>query len=1598
MQCKQVICDILKVFFDLGTDLRLTLFMQEFRQEFEALSHLSEGVNNPNPEDSGNQTLSAILKSSKKFLKKMGLQETEELRRTNYDVFQYQENPITWVQKVVKAKSIEIVDSAPVDIMAMLLDLTLYKNQQLVNKAFELLYKLNSQNSSVFHAVREVMLLETPALVSAFQDIQKLKDDMKKLVDSSEIWFHEPLKHLNDFQTFEDILNKLLDFLELQVENPKSKAGGKEPEEEEIPREKGLLLIEGEERKSTHSLPLDSEETSILTHCAVNRDRQELMRNIGLAECVIDMVKYELEVISEKDEDPRRMRLLKLIYRFLSGFCHVNSRNQEVLEAHFEMFIKHFKMKPRCDVHLLIIELFHDNKKLLFDSDKIEEIFAAWCSVLCKAKELPLKEYLMNSLQNFLRFKDQSIKINQTKLISQMGSNENKGLLRIFGTEDKIEDFIANVNKFQDTVAQKAKTNTIIEIPSEIGFFCQELLILSLVSEEKNYAAESRCQVFFPLDTIRKLLIGTKDMWYLRKYILFFLYNVYLETEKEVNESAIQLDLVIDQVLEEFEGIVGCLDDSLKVELRTFRGSTNLYQIQLDYLTVAVLPCLELILKQQLMSSPKLLMCFERSLKALIKLAPQVNGEEKLKTPLIQFLNVILKKKSIMSKLEFDENYKNQLPPSLLNDRKTTMILDYRKSYTHKPNSKAPDTISKSEKFHKRIDQTMKSAKYQNLVEQEFTDLVNNIVNIEEGTMRTYEGFCTIGFPEISASLLGLIDPTDLVLSADLTIVGLKVFRKIIERENKDVTTCAADWSVAQFAPHAKKIESRQNQLCDFGLVEVIGNMIGSDVVTSRELKDEAIRVAISMLVGGNSKVQDRFYHYLSSGTDDPDNKLLVNLKHMLEEDFQRVRKVMYQRNREYDSRLMDLQMEQAETRENTIIQKVPSKEVMTNSTKDLKTGNEEEQRLIEKEEEDKKVAVLKKKAAVDEDKGDTSKEEDEIKEKIVNCTRIFRLLQLFCEGHREELQKHLRVQYMFKRIHGKTQNFISNCSYKFGGMVKFVNVHSTGMLNQLIDFLIEAIQGPCVLNQIELSKAKIVEFVKDLLSSFQSNNDYYKRGFMDLDEQETINSIVTKSSNLLISLVEGNTTDDILRDLCLRLDFRFMRSILAKEYIAFLTSKLGLTAPFPAADEVNEMIKFERYEGNLGQAFNLFILIKTIANNIKSDDPESKNAAQYALEQDPEDTTPEANSAVEFFNSNVASIEILFQDHLHRVFFPIEPACRNLTMDTRDKLMQEVKRDSPNEKIMGLLSASAELYNEMGHMTQLRTWKVTFTGAWLSFFRDLSTFMALFLNILMMATFDRRIKTDPDQTDFSTVYTVVSQGWTKSADSGQKVDALLWAFGATQVATSGLMLVYWVVLYAKLVVKRKWRELIKENWQKMWDSEKEAELEDMDSIDLENIDGKLGEYILYVKGPESKYFLKDGKRNFGSNFLKFNYYLKSTVMLLSEPGLLYAIFYIMVSLFGLLLSPLFYSYHLLDIVVRFETLKNVIRSVTRNANQLLLTLFLGLIILYMFTIIMFFFLFDAYWNTSIQPNGDAGELMCSTMFQCYLTTINMVSILKILQ
>lgn len=178
------------------------------------------------------------------------------------------------------------------------------------------------------------------------------------------------------------------------------------------------------------------------------------------------------------------------------------------------------------------------------------------------------------------------------------------------------------------------------------------------------------------------------------------------------------------------------------------------------------------------------------------------------------------------------------------------------------------------------------------------------------------------------------------------------------------------------------------------------------------------------------------------------------------------------------------------------------------------------------------------------------------------------------------------------------------------------------------------------------------------------------QRGFTTKELVAEADELVSKSTKLLLALIEGNKDPYIGEFLNSNLDFNFLRKKLKDEYLNFV-AELGVENPKNLGDVQESLISnITLFEGNIDEAFSMYILFVTLADLLKYKGDE--NNAGQALKEISDDTLE--NNAMEFFKNNTLNIEINFKDQLFRVFFPKQPCCNLISKFTREKFMVTVK------------------------------------------------------------------------------------------------------------------------------------------------------------------------------------------------------------------------------------------------------------------------------------------------------------------------------------
>jgi hypothetical protein len=111
--------------------------------------------------------------------------------------------------------------------------------------------------------------------------------------------------------------------------------------------------------------------------------------------------------------------------------------------------------------------------------------------------------------------------------------------------------------------------------------------------------------------------------------------------------------------------------------------------------------------------------------------------------------------------------------------------------------------------------------------------------------------------------------------------------------------------------------------------------------------------------------------------------------------------------------------------------------------------------------------------------------------------------------------------------------------------------------------------------------------------------------------------------------------------------------------------------------------------------------------------------------------------------------------------------------------------------------------------------------------------------------------------------------------------------------------------------------------------------------------------------------------------FMFFVKFFMVLIALMQEIEVIYYLAYGTLAILGITWHHFFFTFHLTEILIRYPTLKNVIRSVYEPRQQLILTLILFIILEYIFSIVAYSFFSSDY-------NGN-----CESMLYCFFFTFD---------
>jgi hypothetical protein len=1332
VECKKIICQTLKYILDIKIDHRVSIFLWEFKkdapdspknkleddslQEINKTHSFSKVV--PILDDHLDEsTLHPILKSTDNKILPISpkFETSSEVDLPHKTTL----NTAKWAYKLInEAVSMPVLDfqhCSQNSFITNMLHLMMYRNSSLVNDAFDLLLNYFSQRKHLLTTLNSIQLLDNEKAASSLIKVRENLDLLNKAAEDSENW----LGRADSYDSTRDLMystpksrdpflkvrhdsvaSVLKEFSEMCVKRPDKQKPDEESEPEIEDMEDDHLCISNRTPSKIESLILGNTQKTVYefveelsemmedykgfepsifdTEESLNSEHQLLFRNLKVYEPVIELIKQR-GISSKYYSASRHFRVLRYCYIFLAKFCRNNPKNQELLYDYIDDFLDDLTRNVFCVG--LITEIFRDNLKLCVRAPI--SLFLAIAKALNSTPVSMKKCQIIKSYSIFMQVKDVYIQNNQTEVMNCLSSSSRTSIIKLYSSpEDMLE--LSNILKsttrnYMNTPNTRALYD--ITLSDEIHYLISQLEIMTLSAEDKSPQAEQTCQTLLSLSHFRELVNISGNLWPLKRALILFFLHVYVDVEFSRKEDEVIIWELVEimkndlaQILYEFTNPAIQLKYK-RYSYKLIDGSSGISEFTMNFVYSVLIPCLHEIFMIRGNHLP-----VDKKSHIIVEIIENVVKFDKLAhtTEHKQTTQHFLKLISEIEKLQkFAVKYESSISSSMLGAELISQAIEQNRDQILVPRRTPSNSEKgKAHEFRQLISELNASSSYSRSIQKEFIKLVQNFIT---GNSKLKRHTDSDNIKTYISPLVNLLQSDDIDLDKEIIIKGLHILRKVIEIENRENTTPAAEWDTEDWIDDANFIKIRQNILGDLNVVKLIHKIIVKE--SHPCIMSECILISIAMLLGGNKKNQDLF---LEDFMEDTENELLNKIKTLMLNNFQKTRK---------------------------------------------------EQSMYVKHKETKPVdpaVLLAEGTSFDQISYMFEGKREDFEEKHITPYQMLintlRFLQLLCEGHHLGLQNHLREQTNGERLLMKNFDFVTAISSMLGPCIKLLHSENIEVVFQILDTLTEVVQGPCNGNQRILSQPHIIDYGRDLLAGLKKPEELLLKGFDSVEKEEDISELKSKTVNFLLSLLEGDVDKEILKRMTDALDFQGIKERMSEVFYYFVEEELGIKDKIGLdIGLINSKLTKNSFEGRISEGFNLYCLMIKLADDYK-------NARKFVQKSQFNDSQW---MAFNFFKMHTGRIEVVINTMLTRAYFPIQPLCKHISESSKQDLLFSVNRESASKKVEDMLIRATDLIDEMQHNEQMSKSLLTITPNRIDEMRNLSMMLTIINNYLILFTFD---------------------------------------------------------------------------------------------------------------------------------------------------------------------------------------------------------------------------------------------------------------------
>ncbi|XP_048064932.1 inositol 1,4,5-trisphosphate receptor type 3 isoform X3 [Megalobrama amblycephala] len=1147
---------------------------------------------------------------------------------------------------------LEVDDEGGRMFLRVLIHLIMHDYPPLVSGALQLLFKHFSQRQEVLHTFKQVQLLISTQDVENYKHIKQDLDLLRTMVEKSELWVIKKGSSGGDGK---------------KDKKDKKEAAPVSPEEESDTKKQKVE----KSNESYQNVKEILERLNKMCSSGVFKKQQRLLKNMGAHKVMLDLLQ-----ISYDRNDTKMLEIIKYTHLFLQKFCTGNLENQTLLHKHLNLFLTPGLLEAET-----MQQIFSNNFQLCSEiSESVLHHF-----IHCLATHGRHIQYL-NFLHTIIKAEGKYVKKCQDMIMTELTS-----------AGDDVVVFYNDDTAFDTMVELMTQSREGVKDDSPLRYHISLVELLAACAEGKNVYTEIKCTSLLPLEDMVKVITHEDCITEVKIAYVNFVNHCYVDTEVEMKEiytsnhiwklfDNFTVDMarvcsnrekrMSDPVLEKY--VIQVVLDTVTAFFSS-PFSENSTSTEAHHTTV----------KQLLQSTMRLLDC------------PWLQPQQKAQVEsCIRTLAMTIKSRSIPLPVELEAH--------------VNMMLSHSNSLS----------LSRSGHSNKNLSRLTRAAAptnpwdYKNIIEK-LQDIINTLeervmplVNAElsvlvdvlhQPELLFLEGTDARARCESGGFISKLIQHTKALMNSDEKLC-IKVLRTLQEMLIRDLDFDEKGFALrkvllqnylynnkknikAELVEHGGGVEGERDWLAVAALQCRLdkegGTKLFTDLITSsknEKIFQESIQLAICLLEGGNTEIQNSFYKLMMG-----DNK---------SEKFFKV----------LNDRMKNAQMDV----KSTISVNVGEMTNKAKDDKDLETGVVPSFGQYEQQFQAEQQEV-----------------ETEMGPSVTIMKPILRFLQLLCENHNQDLQNFLRCQNNKTNYNlvCETLQFLDiMCGSTTGGLGLlglYINENNVELITQTLETLTEYCQGPCQENQtcIVSHECNGIDIITALILNDISPLCRYR--------MELVLQLKDNASKLLLALMESRHDSENAERILFNLRPRELVEVIKKAYQQETECEDGEVSPREVGHNIYILaLQLARHNKSL-------ITLLKPQKKTKEEEEESISSMLNLNKQQQEE---QQEDPLEHYDHQTAQIEIVREDRsMEQIVFPVHPICEFLTEESKFRVFTTTEQDEQGSKVTHFFEQTSFLHNEMEWQKKLRSMPVLYWfSRRMSLWGTISFNLAVFINLII--------------------------------------------------------------------------------------------------------------------------------------------------------------------------------------------------------------------------------------------------------------------------